>query len=276
MIVRTPRPSSPSRCATVPSNSSSDDALDRLPSLSLRRTTSSRLRVPSGSTRGTTKQVTPPVGLRQHQEDVVHRRRGEPLVAVQRVLAVDRRRPRLGDVGADVGAALLLGHPHAGERAELGRGAAAGPGRRTCDASSGVHSFASASSARSAGTAAYVIEIGQPWPGSVCDQAMKPGGPAHVGVRRRPTPTAPRPARGRPRAPSASATTGGTRPRRSGCRSGRTASARGWCSLASIPCSRASAVPASGADRRRGRRPPPPTACRVTASTRAGSAVTML
>ena len=31
-----------------------------------------------------------------------------------------------------------------------------------------------ASSARSAGTAAYVIEIGQPWPGSVCDQAKKP------------------------------------------------------------------------------------------------------
>ncbi len=60
MIVRTPRPSSPSRSATVPSNSSSDEALERLPSLSLRRTTSSWLRVPSGSTRGTTKQVTPP------------------------------------------------------------------------------------------------------------------------------------------------------------------------------------------------------------------------
>ena len=60
MMVRTPRPSSPSRSATVPSNSSSDEALDRLPSLSLRRTTSSWLRVPSGSTRGTTKQVTPP------------------------------------------------------------------------------------------------------------------------------------------------------------------------------------------------------------------------
>ncbi len=59
MIVRTPRPSSPSRCARVPSNSSSLDALDRLPSLSLSRTTSSWLRVPSASTRGTTKQVTP-------------------------------------------------------------------------------------------------------------------------------------------------------------------------------------------------------------------------
>ncbi len=59
MMVRTPRPSSPSRRATVPSSSSSEEALDRLPSLSLSRTTSRRLRVPSGSTRGTRKQVTP-------------------------------------------------------------------------------------------------------------------------------------------------------------------------------------------------------------------------
>jgi len=45
------------------------------------------------------------------------------------------------------------------------------------DASSGVHSSAIAAelgSARSAGTAAYVMEIGQPCPGSVWDQAMKP------------------------------------------------------------------------------------------------------
>ncbi len=54
-----PRPSSPSRCAQVPSNSSSLEALERLPSLSLRRTTSSRLRSPEGSTRGTRKQVSP-------------------------------------------------------------------------------------------------------------------------------------------------------------------------------------------------------------------------
>ena len=149
--------------------------MERLPSLSLRRTTSSRLRVPSGSTRGTTKQVTPAGGLGEHQEDVVHRRRGEPLVPVQGVLAVDAGRPRLGDVGADVGAALLLGHAHAGQRAALlgRRGAEAGV-VASSTASSGVHSLASASSARSAGTAAYVIEIGQPWPGSVCDQARKP------------------------------------------------------------------------------------------------------
>ena len=60
MIVRTPRPSSPRRWASVPVSSSSLDALDRLPSLSLSRTTSIRLRVPSSSTRGTTKHVIPP------------------------------------------------------------------------------------------------------------------------------------------------------------------------------------------------------------------------
>ncbi len=122
MMVRTPRPSSPRRWATVPLSSSSLEALDRLPSLSLSRTTSSWLREPSGSTRGTTKQVTPAGGLGQHEEHVVHRRGGEPLVPVQGVLAVDRRGPGLGDVGADVGAALLLGHPHPRQRAALLRG----------------------------------------------------------------------------------------------------------------------------------------------------------
>ena len=59
LMVRTPRPSSPSRHATVLSNSGSLDALDRLPSLSLSRWMRNVLRVPSGSTRGTTKQVSP-------------------------------------------------------------------------------------------------------------------------------------------------------------------------------------------------------------------------
>ena len=66
------------------------------------------------------------------------------------------------------------------------------------DASSGVHSFAIASSTRSAGIAAYVIEIGQPCPGSVCDQAMKPaarrtcacGESDSQGAAARPCPTA--------------------------------------------------------------------------------------
>ena len=48
------------------------------------------------------------------------------------------------------------------------------PGSYVVAASAGVHSLASVSSTRNAGTAAYVIEIGQPWPGSVWDQAKKP------------------------------------------------------------------------------------------------------
>ncbi len=59
MIARTPRPSSPTRHPTVPSNSTSLDALDRLPSLSFRRCSRNTLRPPSGSTRGTRKQVGP-------------------------------------------------------------------------------------------------------------------------------------------------------------------------------------------------------------------------
>ena len=61
--------------------------------------------------------------------------------------------------------------PHSAPRFSLtGRS----PGSYVVEASSGVHSLASASSTRSAGIAAYVIEIGQPWPGSVCDQARNP------------------------------------------------------------------------------------------------------
>ncbi len=59
MIVRTPRPSSPTRKPIVPSNSGSDEALERLPSLSLRRWIANGLREPSGRIRGTRKQVTP-------------------------------------------------------------------------------------------------------------------------------------------------------------------------------------------------------------------------
>jgi len=58
MIVRTPRPSSPTIHASALSSSISLDALDRLPSLSFRRTIRNpQLRSPSGSQRGTRKQV---------------------------------------------------------------------------------------------------------------------------------------------------------------------------------------------------------------------------
>ncbi len=61
MIVGTPRPSSPTRQATVvPSNSTSAEALERLPSLSFSRWMRNALRVPSGRTRGSRKHVSPP------------------------------------------------------------------------------------------------------------------------------------------------------------------------------------------------------------------------
>ena len=59
MIVRTPLPGSPSSQPTVESNSTSEEALDLLPSLSLRRWMRTVLSSPPGSTRGTTKQLGP-------------------------------------------------------------------------------------------------------------------------------------------------------------------------------------------------------------------------
>ena len=60
MIVRTPAPSSPTSWAQAPSNSISDDAFERLPSLSLRRCNRKLLRSPSGVQRGNRKQEIPP------------------------------------------------------------------------------------------------------------------------------------------------------------------------------------------------------------------------
>src|SRR4051812_2867527 len=60
MIVGTPRPGSPSRCAHAPRYSTSDDALDLLPSLSFRRCSwNPEFFVPSGKNRGSTKHVRP-------------------------------------------------------------------------------------------------------------------------------------------------------------------------------------------------------------------------
>ena len=83
MMVGTPRPSSPTSHAVAPSYSTSLEALALLPSLSLRRCSRIRLRLPSGSTRGRKKQDSPLGSLREHQEDVAHRGGGEPLVAGQ-------------------------------------------------------------------------------------------------------------------------------------------------------------------------------------------------
>jgi len=58
-IERSPRPSSPTSHPSVPSNSTSLDALLRLPSLSLRRCKAKAFFVPSGKKRGTRKHESP-------------------------------------------------------------------------------------------------------------------------------------------------------------------------------------------------------------------------
>jgi hypothetical protein len=60
MIVGTPRPSSPISRAHAPWNSTSDDAFERFPSLSLSRWRWIRLRSPSGVNRGIKKHDSPP------------------------------------------------------------------------------------------------------------------------------------------------------------------------------------------------------------------------
>ena len=94
------------------------------------------------------------VGLGEDEEGVAHRRRHEPLVAGQLVLgagaaAVDRAGD--GGVGADVGAALLLGHPHPGQGARLLAARARCAGRSSAERRRGSHSAASSGWVRSAG-----------------------------------------------------------------------------------------------------------------------------
>ena len=88
------------------------------------------MRVPSASTRGSRKQVSPSGRLRQHQEAVRHRRRAEPLVAGQLVRPVLGERLARRRVGAYVAAALLLRHAHPEQGARPSAAAGRSPGRR--------------------------------------------------------------------------------------------------------------------------------------------------
>ncbi|KAG1166942.1 hypothetical protein G6F35_017903 [Rhizopus arrhizus] len=60
MMVATPRPSSPTRHACAPQNSTSLDALAQSPSLSFSRISRNALRSPSASRRGISRQGSPP------------------------------------------------------------------------------------------------------------------------------------------------------------------------------------------------------------------------
>ncbi len=108
--------------AQAPRNSTSLEALERLPSLSLSRWIVEGVALAVGRPARHQEAGDPGLGLGEDEEGVAHRRRAEPLVADQLVLgagtaAVQRR--RRGRVGAYVGAALLLGHRHPAEGAAL-------------------------------------------------------------------------------------------------------------------------------------------------------------
>ena len=182
----------------------------------------------------------PALGLGEHEEHVAHRRRAEPLVPGQGVLAVGRERLGPRGVGADVRAALLLGHAHAGQAARLRGGLAqASVVRRgpqpglplCCDGRVGAQCRDRC--------------VGHRDRAAVAGLDLRPdqeAGRAHAGGRpcRRRGPTVPRavPRRRRPRA--ARARRGGSRPRRPGCRSGHGSAGPGDGCWPRVP----SAVPA--------------------------------
>ena len=168
MIVRTPRPSSPTSQPTVPSSSGSDEALLRLPSLSLSRWMRNGLRVPSGSTRGTRKQERPP--------GACARTRNRSHIGA----LVNHLCPRSAHVPSPAGVAVVLlartseppcfsVMPMPASRPRLVVGVRR-PGSYTRLVSSGSYTADSSGAARRAGTTAYVMETGQPWPASTWPQ----------------------------------------------------------------------------------------------------------
>ena len=146
MMVRTPRPSSPSRRAQVPSNSSSDEALDRLPSLSLSRCEPERVAraVRQHPRHHEAGQAARRLG--EHEEHVVHRRRGEPLVPVQRVLAVRPAARRAWSCWPGRRSRPASRSSPCRRAARSSSPAAAARGRSACARSRGSHSAASAGS----------------------------------------------------------------------------------------------------------------------------------
>ena len=94
MIVGTPRPGSPTIRAQRAVELDLGGRVGAVAELVLEALeVEAALRSPSGSTRGRAKQETPSLGLGEHEEQVAHRRRAEPLVAGERVPR-RRRRPR--------------------------------------------------------------------------------------------------------------------------------------------------------------------------------------
>ena len=193
MMVRTPRPSSPSRRAQVPSSSTSAEALDRLPSLSFSRCSRNVLRV----------------AVRQHPRHARSRsarRAPGPARGTRRTSAPSRttcaRSAGSSPSGRRGTARVVLARtseppcfsviPIPASSAALVRRLAQAGVVRPVRSAAAPSAAASAGSVRRAGTAAYVIEIGQPCPASTCDQTTKPAARRtwRAGARR--SPRAPR------------------------------------------------------------------------------------
>lgn len=157
--------------------------------------------------------------LGEHQEEIVHRRAGEPLVSAQPPGAVGLFDGGRG-VGAHIGTALLLRHPHTGEQAALGCGVAEPRLVHTAGQQGFVRlgEVGGAAQRRDDGVRhrdraqmALLQHRGQ-------HEAARRGRHGPRGARRpRRRPPAPH----APRRPSGSGRRGGTRPRRPGGRSGR-------------------------------------------------------
>ena len=183
-IVATPRPSSPTSHAVVPASSISLEAFERLPSLSFSRWMRNTFREPSGSTRGTKKQLRPPgacastrnaslIGaLQNHLCPVSANSRphpSSPPVGSARVVFARTSEPPCFSVIAMPTSAEAFG----GRVAPRAAGRVSRPSSRRGSysrlSSRGIQSSRSPDAASSSvGTAACVIDTGHACPGSTC------------------------------------------------------------------------------------------------------------
>ena len=112
-------PARRARSASAPSNSTSADAFERLPSLSFSRLIRTALRVPSGRTRGSRKHVIPAsacASTRWASHCGAEKNHLWPVIRQAPSPLGNRAR----EVRTHVGAALPLGHAHAEQRGALG------------------------------------------------------------------------------------------------------------------------------------------------------------
>ena len=254
MIVGTPRPSSPTIRAQVPRNSTSLEAFERLPSLSLSRWIWIGLRSPSGVKRGIRKQESPPSAwARTRKASHI----GADMNHLWPVSSYSAPGPPpfsgVGDgrVGAHVRAALLLGHPHAAQRAGLvGRGAqlavVAERGEARLPLGRELGLLAQRRDHR-VGHRDRAADAGLGLRGDEHRRAGDVGAGLRLAPRQRVRAEADTGAR------AARARRGGTRPRRSGCRSGRGCAASAGSRSPRSP----SGSPAPSRRRRRPRSPGP-------------------